>query len=143
VPGKEAGVKPYSRTANPDDAARRDEANAGKGSAAGVSPTRRPPRAIEPPRRSLLAVGGAVCRLRKRDGGPGVEDVEYPPNSTAPGPHPIATVRAQAGRLALPVVMRRASMRWRVAASVALVRPVQEDGGRAPAHTAITDRQMC
>jgi len=33
-------------------------------------------------------------------------------------------------------------MRWRVGASVALVRPVQEDGGRAPAHTAITDRQV-
>jgi hypothetical protein len=89
-----------------------------------------------------LAVGGAACRLRKRDGGPGVEDAEHPPISAAPGPHPIVTVRAQARRLALSVVMRRASMRWRVDASVALVRPVQEDGGRAPAHTAITNRQV-
>jgi hypothetical protein len=51
-------------------------------------------------------------------------------------------VRAQTRRLVLPVVMRRASMRWRVFASVALVRPVQEDGGRAPAHTAITTWQV-
>jgi len=33
-------------------------------------------------------------------------------------------------------------MRWRGGASVALVRPVQEDGGRAPAHTAVGDRQV-
>jgi hypothetical protein len=52
-------------------------------------------------------------------------------------------LRAQArSRPALPVVMRRASMRWRVGASVAYVHPVQEDRGREPAHTAIIDRQV-
>ena len=67
------------------------------------------------PRRALMATGGDARRLRKRGGGPGVEDVENPPISTAPGPHPIATLRCLArGRTALPVVMRRASMRWRV-----------------------------
>jgi hypothetical protein len=39
--------------------------------------------------------------------------------------------------------MRRASMRWRVGASVARIRPVQEDEGRGPTHTAITCRQVC
>jgi hypothetical protein len=91
-----------------------------------------------------MATGGAARRLRTRGGGPGVEDAEHPPNSMSPGPHPIVTLRALAcRRLALPVVIRRASMRWPIGASVALVRPVQEDGGREPAHTAIIDRQVC
>ena len=139
--GRTQGASPAiagERPRTPPGAARRRPAK-------GRRPAR-PPRAGRRGHRAaraLLAVGGVARQPLKGGGGPGVEDVEHPPISTAPGPHPIATLRVQACcRPALPVVMRRASMRWPVGASVALVRPVQEDGGREPAHTAITDRQV-